>query len=294
MGLFPQLVFGILATVVTVSVGIAVEAACRRSRQLARTVFFNAGFAVVMGVWGRLLQPLGAAESVLVQRHLGLTPIPLPDEGWLLLCSAAVVMLAADLIFYWVHRAQHKYEFLWSMHSFHHSDDDLNVTSSSRHYWLEKPFWMMVFYLPLGLVFRISPAVATVYGLMFTFFAMFPHMNIRLELGPLTRVILGPQVHRIHHSVEREHFNTNFAGAFPIWDLVFGTYRAPGAGEFPQTGVPGMVSLPGAGQTVLWPFYKTDRAEPKPAASSQGDPGQQPDKASDSVSALQLEMRSSR
>jgi sterol desaturase/sphingolipid hydroxylase (fatty acid hydroxylase superfamily) len=49
------------------------------------------------------------------------------------------VMLAADLIFYWVHRAQHHFEFLWSMHSFHHSDDDVNVTSSYRHYWLEKP-----------------------------------------------------------------------------------------------------------------------------------------------------------
>ena len=72
-----------------------------------------------------------------------------------------LLMLAEDLIFYWVHRAQHRYELLWAMHSFHHSDDELNVATSHRHYWLEKPMFLFVFYMPLGLVFRISPATAS-------------------------------------------------------------------------------------------------------------------------------------
>ena len=103
--------------------------------------------------------------------------------------------------------------------------------------------------------------VATVYGLMFMFFAMFPHMNIRLELGPLTRLILGPQLHRIHHSVYREHFNTNFAGAFPVWDLVFGTYRAPGRGEFPPTGLPETPGRPSPLHALLWPMYRSANQE---------------------------------
>jgi sterol desaturase/sphingolipid hydroxylase (fatty acid hydroxylase superfamily) len=118
---------------------------------------------------------------------------------------------------------------------------------------------MLVLYLPLGLVFQITPVVASVYALMFQFFAFFPHMNVRLEMGPLSRVVLGPQVHRIHHSIYQEHFNTNFAGAFPIWDLVFGTYRAPARGEFPPTGVPHLPGRPSLTQTVLWPFMIAER-----------------------------------
>ena len=258
--MFAEIIFGILTTVVTISLGVVLEAALRHTGQLARTVAFNTTAAVLIGIWARVLQPLADVEGAFLQRHLGVTPIPLPEHGWLVLFSATVLMLAADLIFYWVHRAQHRCEWLWAMHSFHHSDDDLNVTSSSRHYWIEKPFWVL-FYVPLGLIFRISPDVATAYGFMFTFFAMFPHMNIRLELGPLTRIVLGPQLHRIHHSVYREHFNTNFAGAFPVWDLVFGTYRAPGRGEFPPTGVPELTSRPSPLHALLWPMYRSGAAE---------------------------------
>jgi sterol desaturase/sphingolipid hydroxylase (fatty acid hydroxylase superfamily) len=71
---------------------------------------------------------------------------------------------------------------------------------------------------------------------MYTFFAMFPHMNIRLELGPLTRVILGLQVHRIHHSVQSEHFNTNFAGAWQafLWPIYEPANRPPQPNSGPQ------------------------------------------------------------
>jgi Fatty acid hydroxylase superfamily len=88
---------------------------------------------------------------------------------------------------------------------------------------------------------------------MLPFFALFPHMNLRIELGPLTSVFLGPQVHRIHHSANSADFNTNFAGAFPVWDIFFGTYRAAKRGEFPQTGLPAMNAIPGPAQMLLWP-----------------------------------------
>ena len=269
--MFAEIVSGILTTIVTITVAVALEAAWRRTGQLARTVVFNTAYAMLIGVWARLLQPLADAEGAFLQRHLGVTPVPLPEHGWLVLFSATVLMLSQDLIFYWVHRAQHRYEWLWAMHSFHHSDEDMNVTSSSRHYWLEKPFWVAL-YVPLGLVFRISPDVSTAYGFMLMFFAMFPHMNIRLELGPLTRVVIGPQLHRIHHSVYREHFNTNFAGAFPVWDLMFGTYRAPRRGEFPPTGVPEMASRPRPVHALLWPVYRPgDKENVSLVARSQPD-----------------------
>jgi len=53
----------------------------------------------------------------------------------------------------------------------------------------------------------------------------------------LDRVLVTPQVHRIHHSVERQHQDKNFADALPIFDIVFGTYVKPTRDEFPTTGL---------------------------------------------------------
>lgn len=256
MSIVAQCVVAALSTVVLICTAVALESTHPSSRRIAKTVVFNTVCALLIGAWARILQPIASAEARFLKAELGFTPLPLPEHGWPVWFSALVVMLAADLIFYWVHRAQHRYDFLWAMHSFHHSDDDLNVTSGYRHYWLEKPFWMLVFYIPLGLVFRISPETASAFGVIFVFFAMFPHSNVRLELGPFTQVLLGPQLHRIHHSVQVEHYNTNFCGAFPIWDLLFGTYRAPAAGEFPETGVTSATSRPRPLHALLWPVYR--------------------------------------
>jgi sterol desaturase/sphingolipid hydroxylase (fatty acid hydroxylase superfamily) len=60
------------------------------------------------------------------------------------------------------------------------------------------------------------------------------HANLKLSLGPLSWLVDGPQVHRIHHSQLPQHFDRNFAAFFPIWDVLFGTYYHPARGEFPQ------------------------------------------------------------
>jgi sterol desaturase/sphingolipid hydroxylase (fatty acid hydroxylase superfamily) len=257
-----------LVVLVTISFVLGIELGFRRTRRIARTVGFNVAYALAMAALAWMVQPVAVVESGWVKRVLHLTPLPLPSHGYGIILSAAILMLAADFIFYWVHRAQHRFDWLWAMHSFHHSDDDINAASAYRHYWIEKPAWMLVFYLPLGLVFQIAPAVASAYALVFQFFALFPHMNMRLEMGPLSRVFLGPQVHRIHHSIYAEHFNTNFAGAFPIWDSIFGTYRSPARGEFPPTGVPYLPGRPSLTRTVLWPFMIAEQDSSSSAAES--------------------------
>src|SRR5579872_1891461 len=217
------LIIGVVSTLLLLSIGVAFEAARPVGHRIAKTLAFNMVYAAGLVVWARLLLPIADLESTFLQHRFGMSPIALPDHGWYVFFSAGVLMFAADLIFYWAHRAQHRYEFLWAMHSFHHSDDELNVATSHRHYWLEKPMFLLLFYMPLGLVFRISPETASVYSAMFLFFSLFPHMNLRLELGPLSSLLLGPQVHRIHHSANPADYNTNFAGAFPVWDVLFGT-----------------------------------------------------------------------
>ena len=256
---------GITFALLVLGIGVALESFRPVERKLARTVVFNFLYAAAFTAWAIVLQPVANAESAFLHRRLGIAPIPLPTSGPSVLLSAAVLMLASDLIFYWVHRAQHRYAWLWAMHSFHHSDDDVNVTTGYRHYWVEKPLFLLLFYLPLGLVFRISPGAAALYSLLFLFFSLFPHMNARIELGRWSSVLLGPQLHRLHHSTNPEDFNLNFAGAFPVWDKLFGTYRSPRPGEFPPTGVAGADAVPGAIQTFFWPLIPA-RQSPERAA----------------------------
>ena len=154
------------------------------------------------------------------------------------IAQVLVFFLIYDFFYYWWHRAQHELAWLWPQHELHHSDTALNVTTSLRHHWTEDPLRVFAMSLPLGFAFYFKPAsiawIATVVGL----WPFFIHTNLRLELGWFTPVVAGPQYHRLHHSMEPQHWNRNYAAFFPLWDIVFGTAVWPGRGEFPRTGVP--------------------------------------------------------
>jgi len=67
--------------------------------------------------------------------------------------------------------------------------------------------------------------------------SMFYHSAIRVRLSWLDRMLVTPQVHRIHHSVDAEHYNRTFADLLPIFDIVFGTYYRPEREAFSATGL---------------------------------------------------------
>jgi len=68
------------------------------------------------------------------------------------------------------------------------------------------------------------------------FYSRFYHGNIRTNLGPLRYLLVTPQSHRVHHSVEARHFDTNFGAILSIWDRLFRT-RYRGDHEYPRTGI---------------------------------------------------------
>ena len=56
-----------------------------------------------------------------------------------------------------------------------------------------------------------------------TFHSAFVHANLSWTLGPFKYVLATPVFHRWHHTSLEEGGNTNFAGTFPLWDILFGT-----------------------------------------------------------------------
>jgi sterol desaturase/sphingolipid hydroxylase (fatty acid hydroxylase superfamily) len=166
-----------------------------------------------------------------------------PDRsvGGSLLMLAAYVFVA-DFLFYWYHRAQHRFAWLWPIHELHHSDAELNGTTSLRTYWLDKPVQAMVISVPAARLIGLDHLALVILPVALTAWLVFAHANVRLRLGWLSPVICGPQVHRIHHSIEPQHRDRNFAQFFPVIDVIFGTYYAPAPDEFPRTGTPGLAS----------------------------------------------------
>jgi sterol desaturase/sphingolipid hydroxylase (fatty acid hydroxylase superfamily) len=106
----------------------------------------------------------------------------------------------------------------------------------------------------MNLLFQITPVQSGVLGVFLGAWGYIIHMNFRLHLGPLATVLVGPQGHRIHHSIVPEHINKNYAAFFPIWDILFGTFHRPKAGEYPATGLANASSDPTLGATLLGPF----------------------------------------
>lgn len=150
---------------------------------------------------------------------------------------AAIYLLVSDFVFYWYHRAQHYFKYFWVIHELHHSDKAMNVTTSMRTYWLERPLQTLLIVMPIYYVVGIDALAIKLYFTVSTFWLFFTHANLKLQLGIFTPIIAGPQVHRIHHSILPEHQGKNLAQFFPFYDIMFGTFYYPKHNEFPATGL---------------------------------------------------------
>ena len=142
-----------------------------------------------------------------------------------------------DFFYYWLHRLQHESPFLWQEHKLHHMDEQFCAFTSLRQHWLDSLLLGSGVTIPMAILFKLDPIQGAIGASLGAVWAAFVHANIRLHLGPATFLLGNPQLHRIHHSRVREHHDRNYAPFFPIWDVLFGTYRHPKPGEYPMTGV---------------------------------------------------------
>jgi len=150
--------------------------------------------------------------------HGPLSLMPLWIQGLLFL-------ILSDFMLYWLHRLFHGGGF-WKYHAIHHSSEELDWISAARFH----PANLFVGTIAVDVILLmagISPNVMLWVGPFTTFHSAFVHANLNWTLGPFKYVLSTPVFHRWHHTSLEEGGNTNFAGTFPIWDILFGTYRMP-------------------------------------------------------------------
>jgi sterol desaturase/sphingolipid hydroxylase (fatty acid hydroxylase superfamily) len=136
-------------------------------------------------------------------------------------------VLALDLAVYAQHVAMHKVQCLWPLHRVHHADVDVDVTTGVRFHPLE---YLLSLGLKGGVVALLGAPTGAVilFEVLLNATSMFNHANLRLP-PPVDRVVrllvVTPDMHRVHHSIERQEADSNYGFNVPWWDRLFGTYR---------------------------------------------------------------------
>jgi sterol desaturase/sphingolipid hydroxylase (fatty acid hydroxylase superfamily) len=172
----------------------------------------------------------------------------------------ALSILLMDLAWYYWHLANHRVSFLWRFHNVHHIDPDLDVSTAFRFHFGEIAFSAGFNLVQISLI-GISPWAFTAYQIVFLSEVLFHHSNVRMPIGlerVLSKVIVTPRMHGIHHSQVHRENNSNFGTVFTWWDRL---HRTLGL-NVPQSevviGVPAYSSADEnkAGNALLMPFRK--------------------------------------
>lgn len=212
-------------------------AAPRRALTVSRAIRWgnNLGIIAINTIIVRLLFPAAAVGVAVFAQQ----------QGWGLLnyytinpvLAVILTVILMDFVIYLQHVMVHAVPVLWRLHRVHHADLDYDVTTGARFHPIEIVLSMLIKFATIILLG--APVLAVVmFEIILNGMAMFNHGNIRLPL-PVDRVlrwlVVTPDMHRVHHSVEDDEANSNFGFNLSIWDRLFGTYR-----DQPRDGHEGM------------------------------------------------------
>jgi sterol desaturase/sphingolipid hydroxylase (fatty acid hydroxylase superfamily) len=133
--------------------------------------------------------------------------------------------LLMDLAFYYWHLANHRVPFLWRFHNVHHIDPDLDVSTAFRFHFGEITLSSAFSVVQVSSI-GISPWAFAIYQVAFQAEVLFHHSNLRMPIGferLLSKIIVTPRMHGIHHSQVRRENNSNFGTVFTWWDRLHRT-----------------------------------------------------------------------
>ncbi len=138
-----------------------------------------------------------------------------------------ISIIVMDFVIYLQHVMVHTVPALWRIHRVHHADPDYDVTTGARFHPLEIILSMMI---KFSIILVLGPPLVAVilFEVILNGLAMFNHGNVGLPRTverPLRYLIITPDMHRVHHSIEDDEANTNFGFNLSCWDRLFGTYR---------------------------------------------------------------------
>lgn len=185
---------------------------------------------------------------------------------WPVGLQAILMLLTADLLRYWLHRAAHRHPLLWRFHAVHHSPAKLYRFNVGRFHPLEKALQLLLDTVPFVLL-GVSESVIALYFVFYAINGFFQHSNIQLKHGVLNYVISSAELHRWHHSRCLAESNTNFGNNLSVWDLAFGTWYLPRDREVSEVGLINRAYPLGFADQLKTPFIPAITEKPVPTTS---------------------------
>jgi sterol desaturase/sphingolipid hydroxylase (fatty acid hydroxylase superfamily) len=189
--------------------------------RLVRNAAVGAVTALVVSKIERpIVQPLAARTE---QRAWGLVPrLPLPAA-----LRTALAVALMDYTLYWWHVALHRVPALWRCHEPHHADRDLDTSTALRFHFTEflaSIPWRCAQIVAIG----VAPRALALWQKLTLVEVLLHHSNVRLPRAlerALSRFIVTPRLHGLHHSVVRSERDSNFSSGLTVWDRLHGTAR---------------------------------------------------------------------
>jgi sterol desaturase/sphingolipid hydroxylase (fatty acid hydroxylase superfamily) len=186
----------------------------------------NLGILIINTTIVRVALPAAAVGIAIVAEQHGvglLHAINLPYPVAVLLA-----VVALDLAIYLQHVMFHAVPLLWRLHRAHHADLDFDVTTGTRFHPIEMVLSIVI---KTAVIFVLGAPVLAVFifETLLNISSMFNHSNIRIseQVDKFLRlVVVTPDMHRVHHSIDGDETNRNFGFNLPWWDHLFGTYQA--------------------------------------------------------------------
>jgi sterol desaturase/sphingolipid hydroxylase (fatty acid hydroxylase superfamily) len=164
--------------------------------------------------------------------------IVLPSNGivprW---AATAVIFVAMDWCNWLAHLANHHVRVLWRFHELHHSQEDMSVLTVFRTHPLVHVSYLIA--LIPAVVLLANGAMSTTLLIAYAAMVAFAHSNTNLGFGPLDRIFVSPNFHRIHHQLVGPQ-DVNLGFALTIWDQLFHRAIFPTEATIrTDTGLPG-------------------------------------------------------
>jgi len=188
-------------------------------------IAFHLGISIAnsIALYGIMTQPLLYGLSLTERHGIGIARL-LGLTGW---TEIVLTVIAFDLWDYWMHRANHRIGFLWRFHRAHHSDMEIDVTTAARFHIGELVFsgiskgLMVLFWGPSlwGLV---------TFDLLLNLASQFHHSNLGIPFRIqdwIEKITVTPRMHRCHHALHPDCYDTNFSTILNLWDRVFKSYH---------------------------------------------------------------------
>ncbi|WP_190808822.1 sterol desaturase family protein [Flagellimonas sp. S3867] len=144
---------------------------------------------------------------------------------WYWFIYAYVVWELAHFVY---HYLGHKVRIFWCLHSTHHAPEDMNLSVTHAHFFLEAPYADVIrttICILLGVPPEVLFAVMFIDGTYGAFIHVGENLIKDARFGFLNKIMLTPSHHRVHHARNPLYMDTNFCNLLNIWDRVFGTYQ---------------------------------------------------------------------